>query len=228
MGKAESPLSSFSAKSSPPNLFIYFSFAVQLLFCSFSYCSLHLFWFHYIWRFFSPDFHWVTMFVLQVNFKRKVTQCMRWSVIGFIFSLCSGLPIVIRHSPAVLCEALSLQILASLHLLSIVCLPGYSGEKCTHIRKTDLLSNTEKNHLSLSFCELIMKTKKLFRENYTQCHLDKTYCKKYKKTDMFFLCLVPQSKILKYNTVNLCFKAILSGTKTPIDTFLWRKMCSMN
>lgn len=98
----------------------------------------------------------------------RVMQCVRGRVVGFIFSLCSGLPIVIRHSPAVLCESLSLQILASLHLLSIVCLPGYSGEKCTHIRKTDLLSNTEKNHLSLSLCELIIKQiNKRCRENYT-------------------------------------------------------------
>lgn len=34
-------------------------------------------------------------------------------------------------------------------------------------KKTDLLSNTAKSGLSLSHCVLIIKTKRLFRENYT-------------------------------------------------------------
>lgn len=64
---------------------------------------------------------------------------MRWSVICFNgeapFSSRYGLPIVIRHSLTAPREALSLQILASLHLLLIVCLSGYLREKCTHLRK---------------------------------------------------------------------------------------------
>lgn len=89
---------------------------------------------------------------------------MRCSVTGFmerLFSLlCSGLPIVIRHSLAALREGLSLQILASLHLLSIVCLSGYLRAKCTRMRKTDQLPDTAEKALSLFHCALIMETKK--------------------------------------------------------------------
>lgn len=104
--------------------------------------------------------------------ERKVMQLMRWSVICFNgeapFSSRYGLPIVIRHSLTAPREALSLQILASLHLLLIVCLSGYLREKCTHLRKkkkkTDPVLNTAKKEgLSLSHCVSIMKTKRLFK-----------------------------------------------------------------
>lgn len=108
--------------------------------------------------------------------ERKVMQLMRWSVICFNgeapFSSRYGLPIVIRHSLTAPREALSLQILASLHLLLIVCLSGYLREKCTHLRKkkkklTQFLIQQRKKVCHFLIVYRLWRQRDYLRENYT-------------------------------------------------------------